>query len=59
MKKAITGKDVVFHGVTPFGLSLFTCYSLGLGSYQTDSRGRQARRDALQYFREKHAKDNK
>lgn len=48
----IKSSDITYHGRNVSGLSVFTCYSRGLGRYATDSRGQQARRDALAYFTE-------
>jgi hypothetical protein len=48
--KTIKASDIVSHGRNLFGLTVFSCYSLGLGSYATTAQGRAAWRAAREYF---------
>ncbi len=52
----VKASEIVSHGDNGRGLSLFTCYSRGLGQFRTDSRGREAKRAALAHFTAEAAK---
>jgi hypothetical protein len=47
----IKSSDIVFHGTPlPHQMSVFTCYSRGLGRFTTDLRGLAAYNAARAYF---------
>jgi hypothetical protein len=48
----LSPSDIVFHGTPlPHQMSVFTCYSRGLGRFVTDLRGLAAYNAARAYFK--------